>query len=191
MCSERLSEKELKWLYKLMEVPMTEFDCGQLCVTEENGVPPCCDALKTVPVLFKSEYEWHRKRNDFWRQMNEDDPVYNTFCELIDADDYEQFAICPGVEGCDRDQRSLVCRTYPFEPYIDEDGRLKGITFNYDEEEVCPLVSKLDLDLNGDYITNSLIYWDFIFKRFPDQFDIYYESSQQLRESGRNFRVFN
>ncbi len=177
-----ISDKELEWLYSLLDVPMTEFDCGQLCAPERDDVPPCCDSLKTVPVLYKDEFVWHRKHGTFWRQLNEDDSVYNEFCSLIDADDYEQFAVCPGVNKCERDKRSLVCRTYPFEPFISEEGALIGLTFNMEEIEVCPLISSKEFSLNPAYISNSLIYWDFIFQRFPDQFELYMESSDDLRE---------
>ena len=188
-----ISEKELEWLYSLLDVPMTEFDCGELCAAEKGSVPPCCDSLKTVPVLFKAEYQWHRKHGTFWRQLNEDDSVYPDFCNLIDADDYEQFAVCPGVEKCERDKRSLVCRTYPFEPFITEEGALVGLTFNMEEVDVCALISKKGFALNPAYISNSLVYWDFIFQRFPDQFDLYLESSDDLREKvkeGDEIRLF-
>lgn len=188
-----ISEKELQWLYSLLTVPMTEFDCGKLCASEKGEVPPCCDSLKTVPVLFKAEYKWHRKCGTFWRQLNEDDSVYNDFCSLIGADDYEQFAVCPGVDKCERDKRSLVCRTYPFEPFINKEGGLAGLTFNMQEADVCPLISKSDLVLNPMYISNSLVYWDFIFQRFPDQFELYMENSDDLRErvkGGKDIRLF-
>ncbi len=185
-----IPEEILEYLYQLMDVEITDFDCGQLCTDSNNGVPFCCDVEKTVPVLFNDEYDFiSRKFPGFWQKLDADSPLLQHLDVELDLD-IECFAVCPGCQACNRSARALVCRLYPFEPYCDEKGNVVGITFNYDEDQ-CPLLKKDDLRVNPQYIKNSMTVWRYIFQLMPEYQELFTEVSQGLRDSGREFKIFN
>lgn len=172
-----------------MDIEMTSFDCGQLCASQNSGVPFCCDPKLTIPVLFNDEVSFLNKKSpNFWQKLSSSSKRIKEMDIEFD-DEIECFADCPGVSSCQRSARALVCRFYPFEPHCDETGNIIGITFNYDEEQ-CPLLNKEDLELNQEYINNSIIAWRYLFQIFPEFQELYTDSSQDLRSSKQNFKIF-
>lgn len=86
-----------------------------------------------------------------------------------------------------RDQRSLACRTFPFEPYIDEAGRLTGLVFldalvgsRPDARVVyCPLMDRPE-DIRQEYIDDACSFWE-AFLRIPVEYETYRQASRSLR----------
>lgn len=175
----KLDAAQWQQLYALLQEPMIDFDCGTLCAPGNGGIPVCCDEKLTKPVLFRGELTWHQQTSDFWQPVTESEELGPE----------EVYASCPGCNKCDRSLRALVCRTYPFEPFLDEEGALLGLTFNYYEAGRCPLLVKKDLVLNPQYILNSLLFWDFVFQHDEEQYELYMDNSDDLREAQENGQV--
>jgi len=189
----RLTDRRLRRWYRLLSVRMTEFDCGTLCAPDNDGSPYCCDRGQVVPVLYRDELCWHRRRSRFWRRSKPRTPEEKKLAaEIIDD---VVLADCPGVAGCRRSLRALVCRTFPFEPHLDEDGRLFGITYQYSVEAECPLVGRPRRTYNAAYIRNALIFWNEALDVFPEEREMYIAESRKLRrrfrKQGRRIRVFS
>jgi hypothetical protein len=112
-----LKQKDIPELLDLLQAPVTDFDCGTLCAPDNGGVPLCCHAESIVPVLYKVEMAVLKRRTDLWRkymprtQHQEDLGADMRGCDML--------AVCKGAEHCERDNRSITCRTFPFEPYLD------------------------------------------------------------------------
>ena len=51
---------------------------------------------------------------------------------------------CQGAAHCQRDYRSLVCRAFPFFPYMDTQGRFLGLAAYWEYEDRCWVISHLD-----------------------------------------------
>ncbi len=177
----KLTEKQLKRFYRLLSVRMTDFDCGSKCAPENNGVPYCCDREQVTPVLFRDEYRWHRKRGAFWKKMpiktKKDKKLVEETCT------YNVFSLCPGGESCRRTLRSLSCRMFPFEPFLDEGGTVTGLVYQDGENERCPLVGKPRRLYNQAYISNAIRVWQELVDTFPEEKEMY------LRESRRRKRL--
>ncbi len=177
----KLTEKQLKRFYRLLSVRMTDFDCGSECAPENNGLPYCCDREQVTPVLFRDEYRWHRKRGAFWKKMpiktKKDKKLVEETCT------YNVFSLCPGGESCRRTLRSLSCRMFPFEPFLDEKGTVTGLVYQDGENERCPLVGKPRHLYNQDYISNAIRVWQELVDTFPEEKEMY------LRESRRRKRL--
>ena len=96
--------------------PLKGHDCGQLC---ERA---CCAGSAdsgTGMLLFPGE---------------------STSLEIIENEN-GRFAVCGGT--CDRAQRPLACRIFPFYPAIDDDGEVTAI-IDGRGSRLCPLVRLCD-----------------------------------------------
>ena len=177
----KLTEKQLKRFYRLLSVRMTDFDCGSKCAPENDGVPYCCDREQVTPVLFSDEYRWHRERGAFWKKMpiktKKDKKLVEETCT------YNVFSVCPGVKSCRRILRSLSCRMFPFEPFLDEEGAVIGLVYQDGENEHCPLVGKPRRLYNQAYIRNAIRVWQELVDTFQEEKEMY------LRESRRRKRL--
>ncbi|MFP4520875.1 MAG: hypothetical protein ACLFQK_01890 [Fibrobacterota bacterium] len=189
-----LNDKIISELYRLLSVPMIDFDCGSLCAPQNGGVPECCDMDITVPVLYLDEYRWQQNKGSYWKPMPvETDEDF----ELADGIDEEccVLAVCPGPASCLRKRRAFVCRTFPFDPYLDKSGAVKGLVFQYKMSDRCPLVGRPRKIFNDLYIRNSIMFWEKIFECLPEEKELYRKESIKLRRSfgarRKKIKIFN
>jgi hypothetical protein len=180
----QLTEKQLRRFYRMLSVKMTHFDCGKHCAPKNNNVPHCCDREKVQPLLFKDEYEWHRKQGTFWRKM----PIKTKADKKLvqDTCSYNVFAVCPGAQECRRTLRALVCRLFPFEPFIDNKGFVLGLVYIGDKNGDCALMGKPRRIYNPAYIRNCIRVWQELVDTFPEEKDMYMcESRKRKRREAR------
>jgi len=188
----KLTEKQLRRFYRMLSVRMTDFNCGRHCAPHNNDVPHCCDQEKVIPLLFKDEYKWHREQGTFWRKM----PVRTKADKKLVQDiySYNVFALCPGVQDCRRTQRALVCRLFPFEPFINDKGCVLGLVYIGGENGVCSLMEKPQRIYNPTYIRNCILVWQELVDTFPEEKDMYmHESRKHKRRAtrmGKTVRFF-
>jgi Fe-S-cluster containining protein len=160
--------------------PITEFDCGTLCAPGNDGVPVCCQASSIVPFMYKAEYELLRRRSKLWGPYR---PRNSEEVEMVqEARSCEFFAECKGHEHCERDNRSLACRTFPFEPYLDHDAQLAGLVWYYELKRLCPLIESSHKIL-PEFIRECISMWEKLFASMPDEIEYYHETSESLRRS--------
>ena len=179
---ERLSRETLLELYELLSVPMTDFDCGELCAPLNEGIPICCDRKRTIPILFKDELRWHRGGR-FWKKSGCRSRDEREIAEEID--DIYEVARCPGPGACDRNKRALVCRFFPLEPYVDSQGNILTLRFNNDEGHECPLADMGISVFRQEYLRNAEIVWENILRIYPEERELYIEQSEKYPESGK------
>lgn len=171
---------------------MTDFDCGQECAQHNKDVPFCCDQGSVIPVLFKDEYRWHRKQGSFWRKM----PIRTRSDERLirDSCSYNVFAVCPGVRNCRRTKRALVCRLFPFEPFLDDDGGVMGLVYQHGDSKGCSLMGKPQRIYNPAYIANAMRVWQELVDVFPEEKNLYIRESKKRRHKaaqiGKSVRFF-
>ena len=188
------SDSPLNWgvLYRRLSAPLCDFDCGQLCAPANKGIPACCDNADCPPVLFTEELRWLRARTEQWRKRRAVSPHQKK--DDREIEDYIVYAMCRGVESCKRRFRSLTCRFFPFEPYIDEKDRFQGLTWIYRCEHLCPLIGSRRYRINQQYVNQSIDLWKTLFALFPGERDCYCDESRKLRHrfagEKRKIRVF-
>ena len=171
---------QIEELLDTLTVPVTEIDCGTLCAPDNDGVPICCDKNRIVPVLYKPEYRLLRARSDLWRPFRPQTRQQRELGE--DMRSCDRLCECKGVAHCERDNRSLACRTFPLEPYLDHDGRLVGLVWNMDFEGTCPLVASR-YKVRQDYIEQAMAMWTKAFGWSEREREFYQGHSQTLRRS--------
>lgn len=143
-------------LYDRFDAPVTDFDCGQLCAPLNDGIPVCCHGESVIPVLYKGELKMLLERTELWSRWVPQDEEERELEE-----DHDEFALatCKGVQHCERDNRSLNCRTFPLFPYFDHDDELAGLVYDYEAAEgKCPLVEMPQV-VTVRYIEQALEFW--------------------------------
>lgn len=117
----RFSDESLNKLYELLEdVTPQRYDCGLLC-----GAACCRGDGDDGMLLFPGEKEAFEGKEGYTVRYN---PVYG--CEEV---------ICSG--SCERAERPLSCRIYPYFFYVKDDGK---VTVAPDMRALgrCPLAEK-------------------------------------------------
>lgn len=172
-----VSPADIEGLLRTLRAPVTSFDCGTLCAGNNGGVPVCCHAEQVLPVLYRAELALLQKRSDLWRRHvpKGDDAPLRAAARTCDV-----FAVCKGHQHCERDNRSLACRTFPFEPYLDQDANFVGIVFAYDFAHLCPLITS-GHEISPRFITQCCTMWERLFALDADERAFYAGCSRTLR----------
>lgn len=103
-------------IFKIMgELTPLTVDCGVLC----DGA--CCKGdAQTGMRLFPHE---------------------KSSLDITELESGERLAVCSG--SCNRSERPLACRNFPFFPTIDEDGKIY-VEPDYRAARLCPLITHSD-----------------------------------------------
>ncbi|MDH5656755.1 MAG: hypothetical protein OEZ34_12655 [Spirochaetia bacterium] len=193
-----LTEDEIEYYFTFLNEEITEYDCGELCKGNNKGIPYCCTAEHAVPLLYKSEFSFLKKQGDLWHKWVPKTKADKKIEET--AGDDQVFCECKGVQHCVRNQRSVSCRTFPLEPYLDRRGAFIGLTFLDDFTEKdpdtkkikCPLTKKPG-DIRQQFIDSHYTFWEKLLLRSEDERETYLDSSKDLRKNkkkkGKNFTV--
>lgn len=123
--------------YELMNEPIIDGNCGELCNFH------CCRSNSND----KNRLGMYLLPYEFEAIQDNKDAKY----EVHSSKKYEMpikikklyYLFCDGAEGCLRDLRPIQCRTYPFEPHL-EDGILY-LVIEKNQIHNCPLLINKDL----------------------------------------------
>lgn len=193
-----LTEEEVAYYYSLLNEELTDFDCGQLCAPYNDGTPYCCSSENAVPLLYKNEFKYLQKLGDLWHEWKPETKEDKELKET--AGDDQIFCECKGIAHCVRDQRSITCRTFPLEPYIDRRGVFTGLTFLREFTDTdpdtgrikCPMTRRKK-DIRQEFIDSHFIFWEKMLLRKEDEYETYVDTSKALRRertrTGRKFEV--
>jgi hypothetical protein len=88
---------------------------------------------------------------------------------------------CLGPAHCQREYRSLSCRQFPFFPYITSDYGFLGLTYNWEFEDSCWVISHLD-QVAQAYHREFISFYDDFFSAWPHELDHYAARSEEMRE---------
>jgi hypothetical protein len=164
-------------LLRTRTAPVTSFACGTLCAPGNGGVRVCCHAEQVLPVLYKAELALLQKRSQLWREHvpSGPDAALRDTARACDV-----FALCKGHTQCERDNRSLACRTFPFEPYLDHHDRFAGIVFAYDFAHLCPRITSSHA-ITDEFVAQCCAMWERMFAFGADERRFYAGCSRTLR----------
>jgi hypothetical protein len=175
-----LTQAQIAQLLDRLRSPVTAFDCGPLCAPGNGGVPVCCHAQSLVPVLYKAEFALLRRRSRLWRRFAPKTQAERAM--LADGRPGDCFALCKGHLHCERENRSIACRTFPFEPYLDHDRKLAGLVFHYDFAHLCPLIRGGHV-IEPQFVREAVAMWEQLFAFAASERALYFTASQSLRRS--------
>ncbi len=186
---------EFARLYARFRSPIAALDCGSRCAPyNENGVPFCCDTRHAVPTAYTAEWEYLQANTDLWRRWEADDLPETTrqaeTTRLQAQTPAGQVLIaCLGHTACQRDFRSLTCRAFPFFPYLDREGEFLGLSYYWEYEDRCWVISHLE-QVTPEYLREFLSTYDLLFERVPQERENFrHHSSVMRRILGRRRRA--
>lgn len=183
--NQNIPKMDIRRLYDSFDEPVTAFDCGQKCAPHNpSGKPFCCDICHAVPVAYQQEWAYLRQSTDLWHEWRgdecPDDPSDPT--ELREQTPESMLLLaCKGPAHCQRPFRSVSCRQFPFFPYITADDRFLGLAYEWAFETTCWVISNL-WSVTEAYRSNFIRAYDELFNQWPEEFDNYSVTSEEMRE---------
>lgn len=88
---------------------------------------------------------------------------------------------CLGADQCQRPYRALSCRQFPFFPYITDDFRFLGLTYEWEFEHKCWLISNLHR-VSNTYRQEFIQTFDDLFSHWPQEMEHYANQAEHMRE---------
>ncbi len=182
-----LTAADWRNLYDGFAAPISEWDCGQKCAPyNPTGQPFCCDICHAIPAAYRSEWDYLQKTTDLWHPYRPEEcasppdaeagravPELNLPSGMVPL-------ACLGATRCQRPNRLLSCRAFPFFPYITSDYRFLGLTIEWEFAPVCWVISNLGV-VSLAYRQQFLRTFDFLLATFDDVFESYAAHSERLR----------
>ena len=125
-------------VYDKFKAAVSRYDCGRFCSPLNKGEPVCCSTQHAVPVVDKAEFRFLKTRTDLWHVFKPYDAATR---KIVDELHHTCAAIeCKGARSCERDNRSVACRAFPFYPYLTREGDLAGLGTYWTYEDRCWLI---------------------------------------------------
>jgi hypothetical protein len=179
--SKNLTAAQIAAIYARFQAPIAAFDCGNKCAPyNENNVPFCCDTGHAVPTAYQSEWDYLRKNTDLWKPWQAQDPE-ETLRLQAETPPGQVLIACQGHAHCQRGFRSLTCRAFPFFPYIDSRGSFSGLSYYWEYEDRCWVISNLSV-VEPVYRAEFISVYDMIFESAPDEKENFAQHSAFMRE---------
>jgi hypothetical protein len=181
LINKRMDKSQIPVLYAGFNAPIAEFDCGERCAPHnENGVPFCCDTRHAVPTAPQSEWEYLQQNSDLWREWEAQEPGETQRLQDETPEGHVLIA-CKGHALCQRGFRSLTCRAFPFFPYVTGQGEFAGISYYWDYEDRCWVISNLAV-VTRQYREGFIKTYDRLFKLEPEEFENFKQHSEAMRK---------
>ena len=169
-------------LYANFRSPISEFDCGKKCAPyNENGVPFCCDTHHAIPTAYDEEWEYLQVNTDLWHPWESKNPQ-ETERLRAETPNGQVLIACQGHQHCQRGFRALSCRSFPFFPYITGGGEFTGLSYYWDFEDRCWVISNLQV-VQPQYRQEFISTYDVIFERFPEERENFLHHSRIMRQA--------
>jgi len=165
-------------IYERFRAAISRYDCGKKCAPLNGGEPVCCSTAHAVPVADRAEWALLRGRSDLWRRFKPHDASTKTIVEELAG---HCIAIeCKGAAHCERDNRTIACRSFPFFPYITRAGEFVGLAYYWNYENLCWVISNLGI-VERDFVREFAQAFETIFQHDPDEFTTMRDHSASMR----------
>jgi hypothetical protein len=165
-------------IYERFTAPVSQFDCGRKCAPHNGGTPVCCSTEHAVPILDKAEFALLKTRTDLWRAYKPTDAEGRA----IVADMHEETcaAECKGAAHCERENRTMACRAFPFFPYITRENEIFGLSYYWVFEDRCWVISHLEI-VTPEFVRDCLAAYEAIFAEDRLEYDVNRDQSAAMR----------
>ncbi len=176
-------------IYQNFYTPVSVLDCGEKCAPyNERAVPFCCDIQHTVPTVYDEEWDYLKSNTDLWHELKEDEVI--NFDSLQKDIPSEQILVaCKGHHFCQRKYRAITCRSFPFFPYINHKGEFLGLSYYWEYEDRCWIISNLNA-VTQVFINSAVTTFDLLLRKNPSELESFrFYSTAMRKEFERNQRA--
>jgi hypothetical protein len=165
-------------LYERFNASVCKYDCGKKCAPLNNGSALCCSTQTAVPVVHKAEFKLLQSRTDLWKRFK---PYDATTRKIVEELTTTNCAIeCKGAAFCERHNRTIACRAFPFFPYVTREKKIIGLSVYWIFEDRCWMISNMQL-VEKTFINECLDTWDRIFAKDEEEWETYVAYSATMR----------
>ncbi len=177
-----LSEAEITSLYSEFHQPIAFINCGDQCAPyNQKRVPFCCDTRHAIPTAYLAEWEYLQENTDLWHRWQSDRSSSKK--KLVQQTPPGHVLIeCKGHTFCQRAYRSLTCRAFPFFPYIDQDGDFIGMSYYWEYEDRCWIISNLSV-VSLTYLNEFIATYEKLFSKLTDELEIFKYQTALMRRT--------
>jgi hypothetical protein len=165
-------------IYRQFQAPVARFDCGAKCAPHNGGVPVCCSTEHAIPVADKPEFDLLRSRTDLWRRFKPADAQARR--EIADLHEDCVAIECKGARHCERENRTMACRAFPFFPYMTRTGEILGLAYYWAFEDRCWIISNLAV-VTPDFVRECIEAFEMLFAGDRLECEIHLRLSADMR----------
>jgi hypothetical protein len=131
-----------------------------------------------VPIVDRAEWRLLRERTRMWRRYKPTDAAGR---EVVATLHKECRAVeCKGARHCERDNRSMSCRTFPFFPYFTRAREFIGLAYYWTFEDRCWVISNLQI-VDPAFVREFVAAHELLFEHDADERDGMIEYSAHMR----------
>lgn len=176
-------------LYRNFQSPISVIDCGNKCAPHnERGVPFCCDIYQAVPAAYLAEWAFLKDNTDLWRPWEPENAEMTKFW-VEQTPPGQILLVCQGHLKCQREFRSITCRSFPFFPYLTLQGDFIGLSYYWEFEDRCWVISNLSV-VSQQYRSEFFQVYDYLFEQMPEEKETFrYHSIMMRRIFGRKHKA--
>ncbi len=156
-----------------------KYDCGRICAPLNGGQPVCCTTDHAVPIVTNHEWKLLQKRTDLWYKLKPKDKAAKEI--VADLPDNCRAVECKGAAHCERHNRTLACRAFPFFPYFTKEKELIGLSYYWLFEDRCWVISNLQI-VDQAFIDEFIWTYEYLFSKDDDELEAFLEQSQSMRK---------
>jgi hypothetical protein len=176
----RIEPDDFRQIYDAFQAPVSRYDCGRHCAPLNGGEPVCCSTRNAIPVVQKAEWRLLKSRTDMWRPFKPYDAASRRIVKELSSD---CAAIeCRGARHCERDNRSLACRAFPFCPYITREGAFIGLATYWIFEDHCWVISNMAV-VDPAFVREFVAGYELLFEKDPEEFKTFRDYSATMRRT--------
>ncbi|HHY44257.1 MAG TPA: hypothetical protein GX512_00910 [Firmicutes bacterium] len=151
-----LCKEDFKRVYRLLDIPAIEGDCGALC-----GHRCCQEYEPGVGMYLLPGEELMFSGRERWLRWSYKSAKHHDFPESWKG--LVAFVMCNGT--CPREKRPVQCRTFPLMPYISPQGQLSMRLDTLTGSLICPLVSNPERHpLKEEFLERALEAWSILIR---------------------------
>lgn len=165
-------------IFDFYDAPVMHVDCGEKCRAYNDGIPVCCDTRNAVPIMQKSEWRYLRSRSKLWHAFKPYDAATRNIVEGLHSDC--KAVECLGPAKCERDNRSLACRAFPFFPYFTKDREILGLSYVWQFEDRCWVIGNMKR-VEQSFVDQTLKAFDTLFQDDPAERGVFTDFSASMR----------
>ncbi len=176
---------DFRRIYDRFTAVISRHNCGNWCAPLNNGEPVCCTTKQAIPIVQKNEYKLLQERTDMWSRFK---PYDKTSRQIVKDLHKDCMAIeCRGARHCERDNRTIACRAFPFFPYLTRGGDFVGLGYYWTFEDRCWMISHLEL-VERDFIREFVAAYESLFESDAGEYEAYKNYSATARRTFSRFK---
>lgn len=174
-------KKHFETIYRNFNASISEkYDCGQFCAPLNNGDPVCCDVENAIPAASPPEWKVIKKRTNLWKKYKPDPDDKHAVAEVKDINETCVACVCKGAAKCERDNRLMACRSFPFFPYLTKEGEFIGLGYYWIFEDRCWVISNLQI-VEHAFVKEFVDAYQMLIDVDEGEYEAFLEQSAQMR----------